>query len=159
MKVISLLQPWASLVVIGAKQIETRSWNTNYRGPILIHASKKYTKEQRSLAIDFNGDYGAGLGLTNDLPVGQIIGSVNLIDTFSTERTYSGVGGIGFKVNHRIMEGEQTRLMTISFAEKAFGDYSNGRFCWLLSGPIQFKAGIPVNGKLGIWEYNGPISE
>ena len=40
MKAISLLQPWASLVVMGAKTIETRGWGTKYRGPILIHASK-----------------------------------------------------------------------------------------------------------------------
>ncbi len=40
MKALSLLQPWATLVVIGVKQIETRSWSTAYRGPLLIHASK-----------------------------------------------------------------------------------------------------------------------
>ncbi len=40
MKAISLLQPWATLVAIGAKRIETRSWATNYRGPLAIHASK-----------------------------------------------------------------------------------------------------------------------
>ncbi len=40
MKTLSLLQPWATLVVMGVKQIETRSWRTDYRGPLLIHASK-----------------------------------------------------------------------------------------------------------------------
>jgi len=40
MKAISLLQPWATLVVTGVKTIETRSWGTKYRGPILIHASQ-----------------------------------------------------------------------------------------------------------------------
>ena len=39
MKAISLLQPWATLVSIGAKRVETRSWRTDYRGPIAIHAS------------------------------------------------------------------------------------------------------------------------
>ena len=39
MTVISLLQPWAQLVVLGAKKIETRSWNTAFRGELLIHAS------------------------------------------------------------------------------------------------------------------------
>src|SRR5581483_12167599 len=37
-KVLTLTQPWATLVAIGAKQIETRSWPTKYRGPLLIHA-------------------------------------------------------------------------------------------------------------------------
>ena len=40
MKVLSLLQPWATLVVMGIKQIETRSWSTAHRGTLLIHASK-----------------------------------------------------------------------------------------------------------------------
>lgn len=41
MRAISLWQPWASLVVLGAKKIETRHWSTNYRGPLLIHAAKR----------------------------------------------------------------------------------------------------------------------
>lgn len=41
MKVITVLQPWATLLVTGKKHIETRSWKTNYRGEILIHAGKK----------------------------------------------------------------------------------------------------------------------
>lgn len=40
MKAVTLTQPWATLVAIGAKQIETRSWPTNYRGPLAIHAGK-----------------------------------------------------------------------------------------------------------------------
>lgn len=39
-KVITLTQPWASLVAIGAKKYETRDWQTPYRGPLLIHAAK-----------------------------------------------------------------------------------------------------------------------
>lgn len=38
MKAITLMQPWATLVAIGAKRLETRSWSTNYRGPLAIHA-------------------------------------------------------------------------------------------------------------------------
>lgn len=37
MKAITILQPWASLIACGKKQIETRSWATKYRGPIAIH--------------------------------------------------------------------------------------------------------------------------
>ena len=40
MKAITLTQPWATLVAIGAKRIETRSWRTFYRGPLAIHAGK-----------------------------------------------------------------------------------------------------------------------
>ena len=41
MKAITVIQPWASLLAEGAKLYETRSWKTNYRGEILIHAGKK----------------------------------------------------------------------------------------------------------------------
>ncbi len=41
MKAITIHQPWASLIVVGAKRFETRSWETKYRGPIAIHASKQ----------------------------------------------------------------------------------------------------------------------
>ena len=41
MKVITLWQPWATLLAAGTKICETRSWKTNYRGEILIHAGKK----------------------------------------------------------------------------------------------------------------------
>src|SRR3954451_22243677 len=39
---LTLTQPWATLVAIGAKQIETRSWGTSYRGWLAIHAAKGY---------------------------------------------------------------------------------------------------------------------
>jgi hypothetical protein len=41
MKAVSLWQPFASLIYTGAKKIETRSWPTNYRGPLAIHAARK----------------------------------------------------------------------------------------------------------------------
>lgn len=41
MKALTLHQPWASLIALGVKTIETRSWSTRYRGPLAIHASKR----------------------------------------------------------------------------------------------------------------------
>lgn len=41
MKALSIRQPWAWLIVNGYKDIENRSWRTNYRGPVLIHASSR----------------------------------------------------------------------------------------------------------------------
>ena len=39
MKVLSLTEPYATLIKKGVKTIETRSWKTNYRGKLYIHAS------------------------------------------------------------------------------------------------------------------------
>lgn len=48
MKVLSLTEPYATLIKMGMKTIETRSWKTNYRGELYIHASStKMKKEYR----------------------------------------------------------------------------------------------------------------
>jgi hypothetical protein len=146
MKVLSLLQPWASLVVMGDKKIETRSWNTKYRGPLLIHASKKYTGEQMKLGRSFNVKYGAGLGFVDDLSLGQIIGQIELAHVVESEFCFKGNE---FQLNDQ--------KWSLTEKELAFGDYSPGRYGWLLSNPILFKTGIPAKGSLGLWEYNDQI--
>lgn len=133
MKAISLLQPWASLVVMGVKQFETRSWNTNYRGRILIHASKAKNKEAMRLCSEepFYSVIGGLYGFYK-LPFGAIIGEVTVEDTFSTISVESQIR----KTN-----------------EWYYGDYSPGRYAWKLTSPIKFELPIPAKGSLSIWEY------
>jgi activating signal cointegrator 1 len=147
MKVISLLQPWATLVVIGAKKIETRSWNTKFRGEILIHASRKFAKNQIELGQELNRKYGVGLGHVDDLPTGAIIGKVNVIDTFQfDEQTKES---LVYYYDHEYKIGWE-----LNEQELTFGDYSGGRYGWLLSDPIQFTEPIPAKGSLSIWNYD-----
>jgi hypothetical protein len=49
MKALSVIQPWATLLVCGAKRLETRSWKTSYRGSLLIVASRKFPEDCRRL--------------------------------------------------------------------------------------------------------------
>jgi len=147
MKVLSLLQPWASLCVHtdengkAFKQIETRSWNTKYRGELLIHASKKKIKLQDGMyelidqmeRIGFMKDY-------EKLPYGAIIGKVNLVDVTTTSIINSNTD---LDIN--------TNWKHLTKQELAFGDYSEGRFGWLLSDPVLFKNPIPCKGQLSIW--------
>ena len=68
MKVLSLKQPFAELILQGRKTIELRKWNTRFRGEFLIHASKtpdKCAMEKFGFA---------------ELPVGQIVGKAYLVD-------------------------------------------------------------------------------
>lgn len=147
MKVLSLLQPWASLVVLGYKKIETRSWNTKYRGELLIHASMGKKKEAIQLFNDskksflYNSEF-RGVAF-HDLPFGAIIGKVNLVDTCDTE-TIKAFPTWGY--------WPQSAVLTPQ--ELAFGDYSPDRFGWLLSDPIIFDTPIPAKGKLGLWEFD-----
>lgn len=50
-KAISIKQPWANLIASGKKTIETRTWKTSYRGPILIVSSKKPAIEPAGYAL------------------------------------------------------------------------------------------------------------
>ena len=75
MKVLSLKQPFAELVVTGKKTIELRKWNTKFRGEFLVHASKHPDKE----AMEKFG--------FKDLPTGQIIGKAILVDVKDYEKT------------------------------------------------------------------------
>ena len=52
MKALTLTQPWATLVAIGAKTIETRGWSTSYRGPLAIHAAKKFPENARRFTTE-----------------------------------------------------------------------------------------------------------
>lgn len=63
MKAISLWQPWATLIATGAKQIETRSWATSYRGPIAIHAAKRKVRKELIELAEWE-EYRAALGVT-----------------------------------------------------------------------------------------------
>ena len=135
MKVLSLLQPWATLVAIGAKQYECRSWQTTHRGPLLIHASaKRPTKREKDL-FERAPYFNRFITDTNDLPYGAIIAKVDLEAIYKTEA-----------ISH-----------ALSLQELAFDDYSPNRFAWKLVNLQPLELYLPVKGTLGLWTYNGLI--
>jgi hypothetical protein len=75
MKILSLKQPWAALIVHGFKDIENRSWSTRYRGPVLIHASQR----QDRITVD-EIERRFGVRLNGDLLLGGIVGITEIID-------------------------------------------------------------------------------
>src|SRR4051812_22198517 len=83
MKCITLLQPWASLILAGQKHYETRSWQTSHRGTLLIHSGKKLTPGIKKLCQEypFRAKLGAmGYDTAKDMPLGVILGKVTLVD-------------------------------------------------------------------------------
>jgi hypothetical protein len=68
MKALSLRQPWAELILQGRKTIETRKWNTKFRGEFLIHAAQAYDKKPLR-----------EFGFTH-LPTGCVVGKAELVD-------------------------------------------------------------------------------
>ncbi|NLL02530.1 MAG: ASCH domain-containing protein [Mollicutes bacterium] len=130
MKVISLLEPWASLVKDGIKKIETRSWATKYRGELYIHASqRKLTKKD---GFTYNNQI--KLLKNPNLKYGYIIAKCTLADCiYMTEEFIEKI-----KKNPK---------------EYICGEYIVGRFAWILKDLEVLKNPIPAKGRLGIWEY------
>jgi len=128
MKAISLWQPWASAMALEFKKNETRSWHTNYRGPLLIHAAKTFPQAAREFAMTERA-----LGrLPKRLPFGALLGIVNLIDVVRVE-----------EIRHQI-----------SAIERLYGDYSDGRFAWITEGVEVFDTPIPCKGRQRFFEVD-----
>lgn len=102
MKALSIMQPWAWLIVNGHKDIENRSWATKYRGPVLIHAGKRM--DAHALAAMRLGSHPAGRGTLptmtlpsgRDLPLGGIVGIAEITDCVTKSASSWFVGEFGF---------------------------------------------------------------
>ena len=129
-KVLSITEPYATLIKNGIKTIETRSWKTNYRGKLYIHASStKISKECEENAKLMS------LVDINDLNFGKIICSCELIDCI--KMTDEFINNIKNKKN-----------------EYLTGIYKTGRYAWILKNIEPLDEPIKAKGKLNIWEFN-----
>ena len=129
MKVLSLKEPFATLIKDKVKFIETRSWKTKYRGEIYIHASltKVSKKNLRNPEIlDF---------VKSDFSYGYIICKAKLVDcTYMTEDFIE-----------KIKENKKEYLC---------GEYSVGRYAWILDDIEVLDLPIKAKGRLGIWNFD-----
>ncbi|WP_379142413.1 ASCH domain-containing protein [Paenibacillus sp. sgz500992] len=133
MRCLTIRQPWATLVALGEKSFETRSWRTAYRGEIAIHAGLKIDK-----AVCLREPFRSVLarhGLTADnLPAGAIVATGSLINCYEVT---AGMAEEGWPYG----------------SEYIFGDYREGRFAWELTGVTPLEDNIPAKGRLGFWEH------
>lgn len=149
MKAITVLQPWASLLATGRKKIETRSWKTNYRGEILIHAGKNDVYDIQK------GDKGV---------YSNIIGESYLLEAVNELR--NGPDGIQFGAIIgkctlvscvQIDEEIEKTVREETPAEYEFGDFTPERYAWIMADPVMFEKPIPAKGMQGIWNWEGDI--
>jgi activating signal cointegrator 1 len=141
MKTLSLSQPWATLVVLGIKRLETRSWQTSYRGPLVIHASKKLPgaahalcRREPVLSLLRN----AGIDSSLSLPLGAVVGVVELLDCV--------------RVEEMDLDALPATELAPARLELALGDFSPGRWVWRLGESIRLGKPIPSSGQLGVFE-------
>jgi hypothetical protein len=148
MKVITVWQPWAQLLAEGKKYEETRSWKTNYRGEILIHAAMKcpldgllmmMSAETRHLVFKALGRTEEVVNWKETFPTGAIIGKAKLTDCRLIDENYNEF------------------VRTLCPAEYAFGDFTVGRYAWVMEEAVLFNKPIPAAGKQGLWNWEGEL--
>ena len=125
MKALTIKQPWATLIIQGDKRFEFRSWQTKYRGELLIHAGKSVDKE----AVKRLSKY-----LPEELPLGKILGKVKLVDCIKMSPDFK-----------EILLKENNEIYTKSSFQENYG--------WQLADVEVFKEPVEAKGHLSLWEY------
>ncbi|UPK31846.1 ASCH domain-containing protein [Bradyrhizobium sp. 186] len=108
-KALSIMQPWAWLIVNGRKDIENRDWTTRYRGPVAIHAGKKGDKGPwHDLVNGIHPVTGERLGWSIDISgarppgadCGGIVGVAEIVDCVDSSGSPWFVGRYGFVIRN-----------------------------------------------------------
>ena len=124
MKVLTLKQPWATLVAEGIKEYEFRSWKTNYRGKVLIHAGAGIDKEELKKFEKLGYDF----------PAKRIIAEVEIIDCLELDD----------ELNNKIINEKNI----------AYGSKKRTGYAWKLKVIRKINLNKEINGKLGLWNID-----
>ena len=130
MKALSLWQPWAEAIAHGSKQVETRDWGTDYRGPIAIHAAKRWTEEERETAHYF---YGQGWTSMVEPARGVVVCVAELVDV-------------------RMMT--MTSCNLVPRTEYSLGLWEPGRYAWYLENVRRLSHPLPLRGQRKLFELS-----
>ena len=166
MMALTLTQPWATLVAIGAKRIETRSWSTRYRGPLAIHAAKRFPRYAREFttepicyeAVKSLYPWRDRLARVNSsgeaaYPLGVVLATCVLADCcriVTREHMFNDAGSS----SAYLANGEMFPPLE---PELSFGNYEHGRFGFLLKDVVALPKPIPAKGALGLWEWTEEV--
>ncbi len=124
MKVLTLKQPWASLVANGYKIYEFRSWKTNYRGEIYIHAGCGVDKEELGRVKNYGINF----------PKKKILCKVTLEDCIEID--------------------DEFNEMVNKLDENVYGRKRRSGYAWKLSNIHKVNVNKEVKGQLGLWNYS-----
>lgn len=154
-KALTLWNPWAYLIWVAGhpdpgiaklgKRIETRSWSTTYRGQLAIHSAKKFPGKAKERCWYW--------------PFYQALAPAGLVDAHisANEHFKMALGAVIATCNLKdciLITPEFTAGLTSE--ERAFGDYTPGRFAWILEGVRQLPEPVPAIGRQGLWNWEPP---
>ncbi len=177
MKALTVWQPWATLVAIGAKRIETRSWSTSYRGPLAIHAAAtdRYLYErcgppdffvptelaQAIPGLRWRFNRLPGMVMKNGyrrrptfrvgdvlLPLGAVVATCRLVDVVRSWQ-------VRFDDGPTWRRDPDRYNVIANRAELTFGDFGFGRYAWLLADVTPLDPPVPAKGRQGLWTWDG----
>ena len=180
MKAITLHQPWATLIALGVKTIETRSWPTKHRGPIAIHAGKQSfncVDNTRHPLEHMRGDYWTVGGVRWDherlgdptllgIPRGAVVATANLVDCvpmvkdgspWDDHERWLQVGAIsdGTPVAPSLWERSGNGFGYVQqYVEAHYGHFEAGRWAWLLEDIEPLDEPVPATGYQGLWNWD-----
>jgi activating signal cointegrator 1 len=151
MKVLTLWEPWATLMAMGAKKIETRHWSDNYRGPVAIHSAKGGLSQAElfeqccvpwflNVLKDDAKILKAAMSprqVRDAFPCGHIIAVGTLVDCLPVE---SLVCLPGVFEDYPKLDTQQ---------ERAFGNYESGRWGFVFENVKRLPAPIPFKSRQG----------
>lgn len=155
---ITLWQPWASLIADGYKEFETRSWETNYRGTLLIHAAKRKFVHDEMYQISQAAE---GTGMLHDqlqkywvqgVPYGAIVATCQLTDCLLMSAQLPKL--VNENAGEIAMVAEQTAfgIAGVQPLEIAVGLWEPGRFAWKLENIRKLEQPIIASGHQGLWK-------
>lgn len=127
MKVLTIKQPYASLIAYGIKKYEFRTWKTKYRGDVLIHAGKNVDK---NATIEFKC-YGV------KSPIGCVIARAKITDCIKVDDDF-----------REVLKKENSLVYNHIINDKNYSGYAFKMENVELIDPIY------INGKLGLWNYD-----
>lgn len=136
MKALTIWQPWATLIALGHKKIETRGWHTNHRGPIAIHAATRpLGPEERAYLDHLREHVGLALPDASDLPLGAVVATANLYDCLQMSDEY---------------------VSRLNRLERILGDHRPGRYAWRLTDTQLLHPPVLARGAQRLWEWREP---
>ena len=172
-RALTIRQPWASLIALGVKTIETRSWSTAYRGPLVIHAGKAvpasgvlgfpvYRNPSPTMDGWFALDCKTGGWLA--LPLGAVVAVVDLVDvvpivdelglTLPDRSTYVQREQRTTGVTEWWLYNDETGRCADVTGQEPYGDFTPGRYAWLLDNIRPVDPPVPAKGRQGLWRWN-----
>ncbi len=184
-KALTFHQPWATLIALGVKTIETRSWSTSYRGPLAIHAAKRPSKQEWdtdewSIRYDHVAHYPTVRQMSPErrllgslfpddvvghypLPLGAVVAVADLTDCLPI--LSDAEDHIAEPFIEHDSHGFLTRFAPADTEDswgslddqRPYGDFTPGRFGWVLENVVALPEPVPATGRQGLWNWDGGL--